>query len=172
MEDALVYLEKLLQGKARALVITGPIGAGKTRTIARLAAHLRSAGGRVGGVISPRVLEGGATVGYLVCDVSTGEQQPLCSISPPGIKFRGYRFSPEGITFANRALTRAADEAQIVVIDEVGPFELSGGGFAPGVMAVRKARVPLILSVRPGLVGRVSDWLELPKATPIVRLAP
>jgi len=172
VEGPFAYLEKLLQGKARALIITGPIGSGKTRTIARLAAHLHSSGGKVGGVISPRVLERGATVGYLVRDVCTGKEHILCSNSPPGIKFRGYHFSPEGIAFANRALTRAASEAQIVVIDEVGPFELSGGGFAPGVMAVRKARVPLIFSVRPHLVGRVSDWLELPRATPIVRLAP
>jgi len=172
VEAAFAYLEKLVQGEAGALIITGPIGTGKTRTAARLVAHLRSSGGKVGGVISPRALKRGATVGYLVRDVSTGKQQPLCSISPPGIKFRRYHFSPEGIAFANRVLTRAASEAQIVVIDEVGPFELSGGGFAPGVMAVRKARVPLILSVRPHLVGQVCDWLELPATTPIVRLAP
>ncbi|MBC7098973.1 DUF2478 domain-containing protein [Candidatus Bipolaricaulota bacterium] len=172
MEEALAYLGKLLQGKAGALIITGPIGSGKTRAATWLSARLRSCGARVGGVISPRVLEGGVTVGYRVRDVSTGEQRPLCSVSPPGMRFGGYYFSPEGIAFANRALSKATAEAQIVVIDEVGPLELSGGGFAPGVLAVRRAGLPLILSVRPGLIDRVSRWLGLPGDAPIVRLTP
>ncbi len=142
----------------RALLVTGPIGAGKTAAVLALADGLRKEGTHVGGVVSPRVLAGGETVGYRVRDLATGEERPLCSVEPPGIPFRRFFFSPEGLALANAALARAAREAEVAVVDEVGPLELSGGGFAPGLRALLASKVFLVLTVRPFLLDEVRAW--------------
>ena len=145
-------LEELLRRKVRAVIVTGGIGAGKTKTAGAMAAALRAAGQRVGGVISPRILRDGVTLGYRVRDLLTGKEAPLCSLDPPGIRFRRFYFSPEGLRFAREAILRAVREAQVLVVDEVGPWELRGGGFAPALEKALEMGNPLILTVRPHLV--------------------
>jgi len=99
------------------MVLTGGIGVGKTRAVLALAGDLRRQHLRVGGVASLRVLVGGETVGYLVRDLTTGEEHPLCSRPAPGLPFRQFTFSPEGLAFANAALVRATREAEVIVVD-------------------------------------------------------
>jgi len=127
-----------------------------------LAEDLRRQGLRVAGVASPRVLAAGKTVGYRVRDLSTGEEEPLCMDRPPGIPFRRFFFSPDGLAFGNAVLERAAREAEVIVADEVGPFELSGGGFSSGIRTVLRSGAFLVVTVRPSLVGEVEVWVGLP----------
>lgn len=148
----------------RALLVTGEIGAGKTRAALSLADDLQRHGLRVGGVASPRVLAAGQTLGYRVQDLATGEEHPLCRDRPPGIPFRRFFFSREGLAFANAALERAAREGEAIVVDEVGPLELGGGGFAPGLKAACESRAFLVLTVRPSLASEVRRWAELEDA--------
>jgi len=168
VEATLIELLERLVSPGGALVITGPIGAGKTSAAGQLAACLRGRGWVVGGVVSPRVVEAGATLGYRVRDLLTGEEAPLCSLQPPGIKFRRFYFSPAGLELGRAALARAARQAQLAVVDEVGPWELAGGGFAPALPLLTKKRLPLVLTVRPHLVAEVLGWLGLPPDTPRV----
>ncbi len=149
--------------------MTGPIGSGKTAAVLALAADLPRQGLRVAGVASPRVLSAGETVGYRVRDLATGEERPLCSLTPPGIPFRRFFFSPDGLAFANDALRRAAERADIVIVDEVGPLEIAGDGFAPGVRDALCSPAFLVFAVRPSLVDEVRAWAGL-KAAPVVAL--
>jgi len=145
----------------RALLVTGEISTGKTAAILSLTEDLRRHGLRAAGVASPRVLADGETVGYRVRDLATGEERPLCSRPAPGLPFRRFTFSPEGLAFANAALERAAREAAVIVVDEVGPLELSGGGFAPGLRAALGSPAFLIFTTRPSLVDKVQAWAGL-----------
>ena len=162
-------LEELLRGKVRAVILAGGIGAGKTKTAEAMAAPLRAAGHLVGGVISPRILRDGVTYGYRVRDLLTGKEAPLCSLDPPGIRFRRFYFSPEGLQFAREAIIRAGGQARVMMVDEVGPWELRGGGFAPALEKALGTGKPLILTVRPHLVEKTLKWLELPR-TRVLRL--
>ena len=136
-----------------------------------MAGELRRQGLGVAGVASPRVLRDGETVGYKVRDLATGEERSLCSLDPPGIPFRRFFFSPDGLAFANACLAQAAREAEVVVVDEVGPLELSSGGFAPGIRTALRSPALLVLTVRPSLVDEVRRWADLPTA-PVVELPP
>ena len=162
-------VEALALGRARALLLVGPSGAGKTGLVLELVAGLRDRGVAVGGVVTPRVLVDGTTRGYRVRDLATGEETLLCSLDPPGIPFRRFFFSPKGIELGNHALERAV-RARLAVVDELGPLELSGGGFAPGLSSLRSAGPPLIVTVRPWLLEEALDWLEIPQDTPMVRV--
>lgn len=129
-----------------------------------LTEDLQRHGLRVGGVASPRVLAAGTTIGYRVRDLATGEERPLCLDRLPGIPFRRFFFSPEGLAFANALIEQAAREAEVIVVDEVGPLELAGGGFAPGLRAALQSRALLVLTVRPSLVSEVRRWAEVKTA--------
>lgn len=164
-------LEKLLRGDLRAVLVAGGIGSGKTRAAAGAARFLRDGGHPVGGVISPRILLRGVTVGYRVRDLSTGRERDLCSLEPPGIRFRRFYFSPEGLEFARRAIARAAEDARVVIVDEVGPWELRGGGFAPALERAVGAGKALLLTVRPHLVEEVRAWVG-PRGVRVLWLNP
>lgn len=163
-------LAELLKGDSQALVVTGPSGSGKTWVAGQAVRELRGQGILVGGILSPRILQGEATVGYRVRDLMSGGEEVLCRLSPPGIAFRRFYFSPQGLELGNRALAAAARSAKLAVVDEVGPFELAGGGFSPGLRRLQKAGLPLIITVRPHLVSQVLSFLGLPPATPRLTL--
>lgn len=112
------------------------------------------------------------TVGYRVRDLVSGQETLLCSLNPPGIPFRRFFFSPEALEFANSLLKEAAEGAQVILADEVGPLELAGGGFAPGMRAALSSPAFLVLTVRPSLVDAVRAWAGLPATTPVWALSP
>ncbi len=152
MDEVAQAFERARKSGKQGLIITGPIGSGKTSVVLALSAALRTQGVLVDGVASPRIVENGQTVGYRVRDVRTGQEHPLCSRHPPGLRFRRFYFSPAGLAAANAILARAAAQAEVIVVDEVGPLELSGQGFAPGLARCLTARAFLVLTVRPHLV--------------------
>lgn len=145
------------EGK-RALLLSGPRGSGKTSTALALSAALAGMGVVLDGVASPRLLENEKTVGYRVRGLRSGEERLLCALEPPGLPFGRFFFRPEALEFANAVLVRAAQEAEVAVIDEVGPLELAGGGFSPGLQACLSSRAFLLLTVRPQLVPLVQAW--------------
>jgi nucleoside-triphosphatase THEP1 len=251
-----------------ALLLTGPIGSGKTQAANLLARILWEKGFSVAGVLSPRILRAGETVGYVVQDIRSGKTLPLCAISPddlflwmesvslsepspqegangfffsksldpqggegnkenvpwgsppqsllpkgeeqreqdeaktslfqicvgttsdaiehffaplgpdsagipspPGgegqgeiFRFRRFFFSQQALDFGNSVLKEAAGKAEVIVVDEVGPLELSGRGFAPGLGICRESGAFLILTVRPHLLSPVKRWLNLESA--------
>jgi len=110
---------------------------------------------------------GTSTVGYRVRDVATGEERVLCRDEPPGIPFRRFFFSSDGLAFANAALRRAAEWADVLIVDEVGPLEIAGDGFAPGVRAALDSQAFLVLTVRPSLVAETRTWAHLPTVMPV-----
>jgi len=170
------------------LLLAGPIGSGKTKAARILAAILLEKGFSVAGIVSPRILKAGETVGYVTQDIRTGKTLPLCaklspssplggnfSLIPPSVggegqgegeifRFRRFFFSRKALDFANSVLEEAAGKAEAIVVDEVGPLELSGRGFAPGLQVCREANAFLILTVRPHLLSLVKSCLNLESA--------
>ena len=133
-------------GKESCLILSGKIGAGKTHAAEYLVTALKESGFVVGGVLSPRVVQDGETVGYTVRDLATDDERPFAALTPPGMRVGKFFIAEEGITFACGAIERAAEHAQVVFVDEVGRLELAGGGLAPAVrVLLRSAACPILL---------------------------
>jgi len=169
------------------LMITGPIGSGKTTLAKELSRFAAKRGMKVGGVLSLRLMEGEATVGYNLLDIESGKSRPLalpeegCGENdiPPGDAiafgpdlFGGrpcrYHFSARAFEMGNgiiRDLVERLDELDMIVIDEIGFLELRGEGLREGVELVRRSgpfQGALIVVVRDFLRREVSGMFELP----------
>ncbi len=152
-----------------AVIVAGGVGAGKTESGLHLAKRLEERGIAAGGILAPRLLERGETVGYNVFDVSTGEDAEFARPDPPGHPVGRFFVRPAGLAFAERALRHGAEHAAVVLVDEVGRWEISGSGHAPALRSVLASRAVPVLFVRSELVAAVVDAFDLRSAC-IVRL--
>jgi general stress protein 26/nucleoside-triphosphatase THEP1 len=169
--DAVTRQLPLSPGSPRApVVVAGGVGAGKTAAGLRLAQRLRDAGVTVGGILAPRLVERGETVGYNVLDVSTGEDVAFARADPPGQAVGRFFVRPAGLAFAERALRHGIERADVVLVDEVGRWELGGGGHAAALADLLRSRALPVLFVRAELTPAVADRFAL-QAAKVLHLA-
>jgi len=139
------------------MLVFGKPGSGKTSWCKQYISQLRSYGLSVGGVLSPETREHGKRTGYTALDVLTGEEVPFAQLSgnrPSGEEelVGRYFISRNGIEFARRAIEKAVvSQCDLVVIDEVGPVELSGRGLMPAVKLALGAEVSILIIIRDSL---------------------
>ncbi len=143
-----------------AVVITGATGSGKTTLVLAVIDRLRSRGLRVAGIVAPGLLTDGRRTGFDIVDLATGERAALAREQPhvggPHARWSRFVFSPEGLALGRRALAGDALRADVIVVDEVGPFELSGGGWAQPLDDLTRAYAgSLLLVVRESVVDAV-----------------
>jgi molybdopterin-guanine dinucleotide biosynthesis protein A len=143
------------------LLVLGEPGSGKTSWCRRYVDLFRKRGSSVGGVLSPSIDKQGHRLGSNALDLLTGEEVPFARLSKSksfkaGEKVGDYIISRHGILFACAAIERAlTNKCDLVVIDEVGPLELSGKGLMPAVESALASPVNALLVVRSSLEGAV-----------------
>jgi nucleoside-triphosphatase THEP1 len=150
--------------RRRVTIITGPRDSGKTRTAAGLAEVWKSQEMTVGGVISEAVLSGGRKVRYQFQDLLTGARAVYAVLRPSPIPagVPAYEFLAEGLLFGCRAIFRALEGATALVVDEIGPLEMAGGGlWEPARKAVTDFPGRVVLTVRPSLLEELLSRLGL-----------
>jgi nucleoside-triphosphatase len=147
------------------VIITGERGAGKTTLAAAVVERLHETGLRVGGILALGTYRDGRRHSFDIVALASGERRPLSSRDPlPGwVEERCFWVDPAGYALGNAAL--CADDADVVVIDEVGPWELAGSGWAARLDALVTGDVPLLLVIRGKcLFDVVSRWSLEPAA--------
>jgi len=142
-----------------AAIITGERGVGKTALCRELAQN----GSLFTGLISPALFDGeGRKVGFSALCLSSGEQWELGRSGAPlgGPVFGKHSFSVEGIARAIQCLREAlARRGGVVIVDEIGPLEMTrGAGFSP-VLPLLAGSGDLLLVTRPRLVAMVAGFI-------------
>jgi nucleoside-triphosphatase THEP1 len=148
------------------ILLTGSVQAGKTTACWKALPGLRTTGLKIAGFVSPPILdETGAKVGIQMVDLTTGEHQTFArkvAIGEPST-IGVYRMTDEAVDWAQRVLAAALRaDADWLVVDEIGPLELSqGGGFAFALQPLADPeRVPnAIVIVRESLVNELAERL-------------
>ncbi|CAN5618652.1 hypothetical protein BH23BAC4_BH23BAC4_11860 [soil metagenome] len=125
--------------------ITGPPGAGKTTLLSETAAWMASRGKRVAGFVSEGDGErspGKGAEAYVLRDLATGDRRALAKQRAP--EMRGYDFDEAAFDEAGQWISRIDPSPDLIVLDELGKIESSGGGLA--------AHWPLVLEREPAVV--------------------
>jgi nucleoside-triphosphatase THEP1 len=139
------------------LLVVGEPGSGKTSWCREYIDRRRESGSRVGGILSLATDHQGQRVGSNALDLLTDQEVPFSRLSShrsfkAGEKIGDYAISRDGISFACGAIKRAVENrCDLVVIDEVGPLELSGKGIMPAVELALASSVEVLIVVRSSL---------------------
>jgi nucleoside-triphosphatase THEP1 len=161
--------------EARRVILTGARGEGKTSLCIALAERARRAGWRVGGIVSPGRWSNGQRDTYWVRDLLSGEERVLArrSEQAEAVRMGAFSFDPEGIAFGRRALEAAmAAEVHLLLVDEVGPLELQGDGWATILHRLQTdAPQAMVWVVRPERIEEVQQRYPLLATATIVRAA-
>jgi len=119
----------------RIFFITGQPGIGKTSVILKTVEELKKQGFRVGGIVSREVREHGIRVGFEILDISSQKRGLLAHVNQQnGPQLSKYRINLNDIKkIGATAILKAIANAQIIIIDEIGPMELFSKEFKNAV---------------------------------------
>jgi nucleoside-triphosphatase len=133
--------------------LTGQPGIGKTTIVERLASHFSSHGVRIGGFTTSEVRESGQRVGFKIADLSSRHSGWLSrKDNGEGPRIGSYRVITEdlekfGVTSLERAI---ADPVNLILIDEIGPMEMTSASFRRSITRVFSAHKPTLATVKLG----------------------
>jgi len=115
--------------------LTGRPGIGKTTVLLRIVDELRMRGFKIGGLISREVRKDGSRIGFKITALDSGREGWLAHVRQTvGPKIGRYRVCMKDLeSIGVDAILRAIREAEIIVIDEVGPMELFSQPFRRAV---------------------------------------
>jgi nucleoside-triphosphatase len=155
--------------------ITGLPGSGKTQTLLRIIQLLEEEGIKVGGMVTEPIVERHRRSGFQITNWLTKEHEVLAHESLKS-RIRSGRY---GVNLAaleglgTRSLAEAREQADVIVIDEVGKVEVESEAFTQGVVDTldanksivmtlhKKSRNPLLQDIRR------RDELRLLEVTPV-----
>ncbi len=120
-------------------IVTGPIDSGKTSWCRELAA----ANPGCAGLLLLKVYLQGERIGYDAHPLPVGDPVPFARIEGhepsdwiPAERVGPFSISADALRAANAWLIEAAAQHAVIIVDEIGPLELAGGGLSPGLRAV------------------------------------
>lgn len=163
-EGLLQFLEKEHQNRPTIFVVTGEVRQGKTTFTRRLIELLRAEGCTVGGFLALGVHDAeGQRIGFDLYDIQSGTALPLCTTTPQAgsMNIGNYYFHADTVERGRALLSEPeAAGAQLIVIDELGPLELSNRGWSDAVEAlIRNSSTPQLWVVRKPLVEKmIKKW--------------
>ena len=148
----------MMEGKN--VLLTGRPGIGKTTAVERLVELAREREATVRGVFSPEICDDGERVGFRITDVATGSSEVMAHVDydEPSVGRYGVNTSVVD-KIAREAIV--ADDADLVVVDEVAPMQTHSDIFIERVRAVLDSETPVVAVVQEacetGFVGSVKQ---------------
>lgn len=143
-------------------IVSGKQNSGKSTILDQVISGLWERGYRIAGIQASGIMKNGRKIGFSVQDIRTGEKALLCQRRSESFPFtpptKGrFKFFDNGLILGKQALSPdAINDADLIVIDEVGPFELKGECWAETIDKIfNNSKKPMLWVVRKGLVDKV-----------------
>lgn len=140
------------------VIITGEVHEGKTTFAGQVINNLVKQGIKAGGFLAIAVNNDGKREGFNLLDIRTGAITALCSQdgSAGKLRYGSYYFNEDAFNRGINILHEAASVCNLVVIDEIGPLELGGGGWSSAMdFLFSKNFSPQLWVVRKSLINKV-----------------
>ena len=114
--------------------LTGPPGCGKTTAILRIVNELKKRGVRVEGMYTQELREGGRRIGFIIKRITGGKGTLAHVRFREGPRLGRYVVNLRDLeAIGVSALMDGLKEAEVIVVDEVGPMELFSQRFREAV---------------------------------------
>lgn len=143
--------------REKVILLTGPVGSGKTELAHKIFWEMKRRGYKVGGLLSFGYGVGKKRDGYRGLNLLTGEKFEIASIKGDKEWERtgSYFFYPEGLKMAEKAVEKAIGSA-LLIIDEIGPLEMRGRGlFNVFQKVLKKHKGYILVIVRESLLKEI-----------------
>jgi nucleoside-triphosphatase len=142
------------------VLLTGRPGVGKTTAVEGVVGRARDRGKTVRGVLSPETRDGGERVGFRITDLSTGRSEVMAHVEYDGPSVGKYGVDTSAVDEIAREAV-VAEDADLVVVDEIAPMETHSDAFVDGVRGVLDSETPVVGVVQEGgetgFVGSVKE---------------
>jgi nucleoside-triphosphatase len=149
-------------------ILSGPIDSGKTSALIQLVTQLRNSGTTVGGILTPKMYHNSEFIGYDIELIRQELRLPLARLQPEPETFTLGRFYFFQSTFHSLLTELGTPLPSIFILDEIGPIELNGGGFAPALPAVLNLPATVLLTIREQCLTEAIAHFDL-QAAEIIR---
>lgn len=151
--------------KPPVFIVTGVSGSGKTTFLRSLYKALSREHIDVGGVLSEGTWKNDKRESFDLVDLKGGERIRFCQREPDKNwdMIGPFYINPLGQAFGEMALfIEYLQNSKLIIIDEIGPLELKGKGWAKAFEKILKElKVPIVISVREKLVDEVVEKWDL-----------
>ncbi|NHV06490.1 MAG: NTPase [Thaumarchaeota archaeon] len=153
------------------IFLTGFPRSGKSTVLMKTVELLKTKGLKVGGVVTPEIVESGRRVGFYVKDIYSGETEVFASIS---FKF-GPRLGKYGVNIsafnevAIKAIDFAVDNCNIICVDEIGKMEFFSEKFKNKINSLMLLSKPLVAVLHRDFVNQFKRYGEVIEVTPTNR---
>lgn len=166
IQEKINHLEFFIMERQRIIVITGKKGSGKTTFAWECVSMLKKQGISAGGIVTnPDTTERyGEKMFYSAVDILTGEERKLLSTEKPfGSTLKAGRFfmDQEVLSWAAEVISTASKDCMALFIDELGPMELDGFGYA-GIAKklINRYKGLIIFIIRIEIVEQLCSYLH------------
>ena len=162
--------------KNKVIIISGRSGEGKTSLLLQVIKTLQLKGYSICGFYAEGKWEQNTRSGHCLVEIGGKKRIELCTTN----KTEGWQkedrfyFNPDAIKTGNNIIEQASKtKAQLIVIDEIGPFELQGKIWAQQFSTLLiESKVPIVITTKRKLINAVvekfgiNDFVEFPSDTP------
>lgn len=147
--------------KNNAFIISGKINSGKTGLIKKALPVITGEEIKCGGIFSEGVFDGGIKKGFNLVDAASGEKMLLCTdvFNKSWENLGRFYFNPDALLYGLNILSpKNLCKYDVIVIDEIGPLELSGGGWAPALeKLIFFSDILFLITIREGLAEKAAS---------------
>jgi nucleoside-triphosphatase len=139
--------------KLRVILLTGRPGVGKTTVVNRVYEHYSKNGFKIEGLTTREVREDGARTGFMITDLSSGQEGWLAKKDlGTGPRVGSYivvshDLEKIGVAALERSMRGAAD---LVIVDEIGPMEMTSVSFRSNISRVLNGYKAVVATVKFG----------------------
>jgi nucleoside-triphosphatase len=142
------------------IFITGNPGCGKSTLIQKILKEISDK--KVSGIITPEIRVRGERQGFKIIDLASRKEEVLASVNVErGPAVSRYRVNIEGIDLIMDKFLESFNNAEYVVIDEIGKMELFSKKFRDTIQAVLNSNKTVIATLSKGFVKSYKNHGEI-----------